>query len=723
MVEEVLRGIVERFAPALVQPQTANQEQLRTLVRRLLLGKDALVILDNIEPQLAIEQVMAPLRAARVHVILTARQKLPFAVAPLEATKVLDLLLPNEALDVFACCLGYSSAMQMSAKARRASKRIITVLDNHPLAITLAGAYAAQLHIDLAELADQLADPQRALDLPQDEVPQAVRKMFSHSVQQLPDTAQRLFAGLAVFAQRDFGHQAAIALATALSPQTALPWHEVDMLIRRLLVGRTQNTRMAETSDRTRLHLHPLLHALVCSLFQQWSSEEQDQAHRAVTSYYATYANQLDTQFAAAVSQQTTVDEAAFLADEENMTDKLEWALKQPQEDVLVANLCLGMRRFWRDHWRVQARKTYLQRGLLAAMRLASTAQDSAALQRLVELARYAGYCSLYAWDEQWPNNAEQNFTTMLQAAQRAHDQMAESAALFFLGHVALLHQQPEEAERYFQHSRALRAQLQQPDPQEWPLDAITFNQIVRRRQYTDIARRHYQKAVEIAVANNDLQGEAVNQFSLGQLAFISQRYEDAVKHYQKPLDIAQRVGFRTAEGIIRALLCEIAIEQGRLEQAEADLKIGLGMLRESQNWREEGWVHCYLGELAQKRRHWKDAGRQYEEGPLLAEQVQDDLCQGTILFRRAEIAEVRGDSKQAENFYRQALALHTKIQSGFELARVRLGLGRVLLEKNGDRAEGEALVRQAIQEYTEMGLPELDRARKEAERLHVWVE
>jgi NB-ARC domain len=340
--EEVLRGIVERFAPALVQPQTANQEQFRILVRRLLLGKDALVILDNIEPQLAIEQVMVPLRAACVHVILTARQRLPFAVAPPEATKVLDLLSPNEALDVFACCLGYSSARQLSAKARRASKRIITVLDNHPLAITLAGAYAAQLHIDLAELADQLADPQRALDLPQDEVPQAVRKMFSHSIQQLPDTAQRLFAGLAVFAQRDFGHQAAIALATALSPQTAR--HDIDMLLRRLLVGRTQNARMAEISDRTRLHLHPLLHALARSLFQQWSSEEQDQAHRAVASYYATYANQLATQFAAAVSQQTTVDEAAFLADEENMTNKLDWALKQPQENVLVADLCLVQR-------------------------------------------------------------------------------------------------------------------------------------------------------------------------------------------------------------------------------------------------------------------------------------------------------------------------------------------------------------------------------------------
>ncbi len=725
LVEEVLRGIVERFAPALVQPQTANQEQLRTLVRRLLLDKDALVILDNIEPKLAIEQVMAPLGASGVHVILTARQRLPFDIAPPEASKILDLLSPNEALDVFACRLGYSLARQLPAKARRASKRITSLLDNHPLAITLAGAYAAQLQIDLAELADQLADPQRALDLPQDEIPQAVRKMFSHSVQKLPDTAQRLFAGLAVFAQRDFGYEAAIALATALSlsPQSAPPWHEVDMLLRRLLVGKTQNARMAETSDRIRLHLHPLLHALARSLFQQWSSEAQDQAHRAVASYYVTYANQLDAQFTAAVSQQTVVDEAAFLADEENMTDKLEWALKQPQEDVLVANLCLGMRRFWRDRWRVKASKTYLQRGLLAAMRLANTAQDSAALQRLVELARYAGYCSLYAWDEQWPDNAEQNFTTMLQAAQQAYDQMAESAALFFLGHVALLRQQPEEAEQYFQHSRALREKLQQPDPQEWPLDAITFNQIVRKRQYADIAQRHYQEAVVIAVANNDLLGEGVNQFSLGELAIISQRYEDAVKHYQKPLDIVQRVGFRTAEGIIRCLLGEIAIEQGRLEQAEADLKIGLGMLRESRNWREEGWVHCYLGELAQKRGHWTHAGRQYEEGQLLAEQVQDDLCLGTILFRRAEIAEVCGDSKQAENLYRQALALHTKIQSGFEIARVRLGLGRVLLEKNGNRADGEALVRQAIQEYTEMGIPELDRARKEAERLHVWVE
>ena len=83
---EVLRRVLARFDPRRAPPRERAADEpgavylaaLGDAATALLTGKDALVVLDNVEPDLTgVASVVAPLRAAGVAVLLTARQALP----------------------------------------------------------------------------------------------------------------------------------------------------------------------------------------------------------------------------------------------------------------------------------------------------------------------------------------------------------------------------------------------------------------------------------------------------------------------------------------------------------------------------------------------------------------------------------------------------------------------------------------------------------------------
>jgi SIR2-like domain/NB-ARC domain len=160
---------------------TTTLAELGVRIRERLGGRDALMLLDNIEPELDITRVVAPLRAAGVTLLLTARHQLPSVVVPTTASWTLDLLSAEEALHVFAAASGLGGAGELTKTNRSAAKRIVAALDRHTLAVKLAGAYAAELQRSLTALARELeTDP---LKLPDREVtPRAVALMLAHSV-------------------------------------------------------------------------------------------------------------------------------------------------------------------------------------------------------------------------------------------------------------------------------------------------------------------------------------------------------------------------------------------------------------------------------------------------------------------------------------------------------------------------------------------------------------
>ena len=260
---EALRRALARFDPARRQPEARDPAGLAEVARLLLGGKDTLIVLDNVEPALDIRAVIQPLREAGAHLLLTARQTLPHAVVPIEASRMLELLGEEDTLTLFARSMGLASADNLTGEQRAAAERIIAALGRHTLAVKLAGAYAADMRRDLDALADEMENPQRAIDLPSGETPHALALVFAESSNALPEATLRLFAGLAAFGAPEFGRKAALALGEGLGLPS--PEASVYLLVLRALLRASTDDVMPDESDRERLRMHPLLRAFAAS--------------------------------------------------------------------------------------------------------------------------------------------------------------------------------------------------------------------------------------------------------------------------------------------------------------------------------------------------------------------------------------------------------------------------------------------------------------------------
>ena len=354
---EVLRRLLSRFDPARRVPEINDLGRLADLAHARLQGKTALVVLDNVEPALPITQVLAPLQAAGVSVLLTARHRLPRAAVPAEASRRLDLLDREEALELFLLArAGEQSGMPgpvLTPRDQAAARTMVETLGRHTLAVKLVGAYAGIEQRDLEGLAAELADPTRVLALPgEDETPEAVRRSFTLSVDSLPEGARQLFVGLGTFATLETGRQAVLALGGGLGQ--VHPEESLHMLVVRALVEPHLRLDLPLGSDRERLRLHPLLRALSSDQFGQWPQDQQERARRAVAEHLAGYAQAHQSSY------------GVLAADESNLIGALEWAHTESRPE-LVATRAHGLRYFWQDRGRYRAGVRYLAGGVAAA--------------------------------------------------------------------------------------------------------------------------------------------------------------------------------------------------------------------------------------------------------------------------------------------------------------------------------------------------------------------
>ncbi|MBF6591307.1 MAG: tetratricopeptide repeat protein [Ktedonobacterales bacterium] len=556
---ETLRRTLARFDPQRRQPAASDAAGLAEAARRLLADKDALIVLDNVEPALPVAQVIAPLRAVGATLVLTARHALSHEAVPVEAARTLDLLSQEEALDVFAQALGRTTAQHLSAEERIAAERIVSVLGRHTLAIKLAGAYAADLHRDLGALAHELENPQRAIALPRGETPEAVALVFAESTEALPPEARRLFAALGVFATPQFGRAAALALGQALAltePETTL-----NLLVLRALVVAYTSDLIPEGGDRERLRLHPLLRALAGAELARWPEGDRDAAYGALARYYATYANE--------------TGDTTLPPDEANITGALEWA-HDHGHDELVAALCAGMQYFWRDRWRTDDSLRYLPWGIAAAERRARATGQRGDRLRAADLALFYGQVLRRTGQL---DEAERTFQANLAIRREAQDAPGEGAALAQLGNLALRRGRLEEAERYTTQALALFRAAGDPQSEA---DALTdLGQVAQRRGRDAEAERAYQQALALFQAARDRQGEGWVLNVLARLDAARGRLEEAARTFQQALAIGRELQDRQGEGLALIGLAQLAEAQGQLDDAEREYRVGLAILDE----------------------------------------------------------------------------------------------------------------------------------------------
>lgn len=718
---EVLLRVLTRFDPQRRQLEDIDLNGLDKVALKLLEGKDVLIVLDNIEPKLTIEDVVIPLRTVKATILLTSRHMLSRATVDLEGSRALDLLSPQEALDLFALSLGKSIAT-LSSIERVEAERIVSTLDRHTLAVKLAGAYAAGLKRDLRVLANELENAEHAIELNDGGTPRAIVKVFAKSIEALPYDARRLFTALAAFPTMEFGRQATIALARELN--LTKPSSNVDLLVLRTLLEAYTNESMPRESDRERLRLHPLLRAYAENRSKRWALKNRFLASSALAKYYVNYSSQLS--------------DVAIAVDEYNITGALKWANESKQNELVVA-LCLCMRQFWSNRWRTEACQSFLPWGIKAAKEVAKITNERVDRLRLADLSLTHGQVlrrigrleeaeqffrtnlairrevmdqqgesdvlsSLgeLAWRKGDLNEAKLYFGEALVITKQIHDRRSEGKLLRHMGEFAKENGVLEEAIQYFEEALAIAREVHNRREEGWIIDLL--GRIALQRGRLKEAINYFEGALAVAREVQNRREESTVIAALGQVAVRQGQLKKAEHYFQEALVIAREVQEHLIEGWILRLMGQFAQQGEHLEKARSYYQSALKIARE-QNRREEGWILGNLGELAHQLGQMQEAEQYFNLALGKAKEVHNRQGEGWTLWNMGKLAQSLGQVEKAEEYYRQGIEILLGVQDNIIYIKAKIDLGKLLITRQNKHEEGCSVLMEAITLQHELGL------------------
>jgi len=649
----LLREALSHFDPYRKEPEATDVSALAGEARRLLAGKDALLVLDNVEPELDVEALLGPLQAADVSVVLTARQVLPL---PSEAQRELQLLPEVDVLSLCARAYGRESVAQLSPDEHAAAERIVHTLARHTYAVELAARYAKDAKRPLDAVAAKLqADP---LNIPKGEEQRAIEKSFQLSIAALPPQVQQLFEVVAHFCIPDVGRNAIAAMGTAL--KLGMPSSGLDTLIRRALVDALRDTTMSDGSDRDRLRVHPLVQVLGEKRFATWTVQRRMAADRAAAQYYAGYVNR--------------APDAGLGPDEPKIQAVLEWA-QAHKEWVLVVRLCAGMQYFWRDRGRTAEALRYLPWGLAAGRHATAWwRRPSRALRlQVAQLRLVYGQVLLSSGNV---DAAERAFRASRTLWRRLGDRQGEATALNNLGELARQRGQLDMAERYFEQALPILREVQDRQGEATVLNNLGL--VAYGRGQPDAAQSYFAQALDIDREVQNRRGEATVLNNLGEVARRRGQPAMAERYFAQALDIDREVQSRAVEATVLNNLGQVAYGRGQLAMAERYFEQALPILREVQNHRGGATVLNNLGEVARRRGQPDAAQTYYEQALPILREVQDRAMEATVLNNLGQVAYGRGQLDMAQTYYAQALVIDRVVQDRGAEATVLNNLGQV---------------------------------------------
>ena len=683
---ELLRKTLSRFAPGRRMPDADDSPGLTSIARQLLAKKRTLIVLDNIEPGWPIEQVTGPLTAAGATLLLTARQMSPSSAVPQEGVRRLDSLLPDDALLLLAQSDGYDSADTLPAEERDAAERIVTLLERHALAIRLVGAYAVELDLPLARVAEEIAND--LLRIPDGQTERKIEATLTHSVDSLPSDGQRLFAALAAFATGEFGRQAAHALARSLA--LANPDAVVELLVRRALLDTSVAAALpAENADTERLRLHPLLQAEAKLRLALWANADRSATDRAIAAWYAEYCNAVDVQGGLAY--------LALAPDEENILGALERA-QALGDDTAIARICNGMRAFWHNTARTRAAQRWLPMGAQAARRVAARTQERDDLLRAARINNY--YADLLSNTGRFIE-AEQIYERDLAVRRRVGDLKGEGATLTSLGQVALRRGRLEEATGYF--SQGLHISREIGDRNGEAADLANLGQTALRRGRLDDAATFFAQSLPIRREVGDRHGEAADLANLGQVALAYGQPDEAAAYFARSLLIRREIDDRAGEAADLACMGQVALAHGRLDEAADYFAQSLPIRREVGDQRGESVDLASMGQVALRRGRLEKAAAYFAQSLPIRREVGDQRGEGAVLSNLGQVALTRGRLEEAEDYFAQSLPIRREVDDQQGEAVDLASLGQVALAR-GRPEDAEAFFAQSLPIRREVG-------------------
>jgi DNA-binding SARP family transcriptional activator len=637
------------------QDLPAEADDRAALYRSLLAGRRMLVVLDNAR---SVEQVRPLLPGTPGCVaVVTSRDALAGLIARDGAQRVdLDVLPPAEAVGLLRALIGSRVDADLDAAAA-----LVGLCCRLPLALRVAAELAARrLDVGLAELAGELADEQRRLDLlDADGDPRtAVRAVFSWSCRHLGTDGVRAFRLLGLHPGPDFDPYAAAALTgTSLERAVRL----LDVLAQAHLIQR---------AGLGRYGMHDLLRIYARELAAGQDSEQD--RREALTSlldhYLHTIAAATDTMFPGESDRRARVPLPGTPGPAvTSMAAARAWL--DAERATLTAIAAHAATSGWPAH----------------ATRLAAT------LFRYLETGGY--YPEIAATQEH-----------ARRAAREAGDRAAEAEALRGLIVIDLRQGRYQVAADRLQQSLAVYRETGDVAREAGALGNLGIAGFLQGRYQR--ATSHLQQSLSAYRETGDRTGQARQLNNLSLIELRLGNYQQAGEHLDEAVAICRETGDRADEAYALSNLGVLSLRLEHYQQAGEQLGQALAACRETGNRDCEAYALGSLGIVASRQGNHQQAAEHLDQAVAICRETGDRSSEAEELNSLAEVHLAAGRAGDAQVQQAVALGLASQINDKYEQARAHNGLARSY-NVTGDLIQARCHWQQALALYTDLGTPE----------------
>jgi tetratricopeptide (TPR) repeat protein/transcriptional regulator with XRE-family HTH domain len=631
--------------------------------RSLLAGRRVLVVLDNAGSADQARPLLPG--SATCAVVVTSRDSLAGLVARDGAARAdLDLLPLPDAVRLLNGLIGDRAAADPEATQTLAERCC-----RLPLALRVAAELAAaRPSAPLADLARELADQQRLLDLLDagGDPRSAVRAVFSWSYQHLDADAVRAFRLAGLHPAADFDPYAVAALAN------------VTLAKANRALGALAKAHLVQPAGPGRYGIHDLLRAYAGELAD--TCDGADGQHAALTRlvdlYLSTAATAMDTLYPAGRHRRPRVDRAGTPARPvSDAAPARSWL--DGERAALTAVIQYAAGHGWPGHaTRLSATLgSYFISGghypeaivIFTSARLAARQQGDRAAEGLAANA-------LGVIDANQGRNlqATKRYLEARELFRQAGDYPGEARALNNLGSIHTELGRYQQAIGFFEEG--LSAFRRTGDRLGEAMALGNLGHIMGRHGHHQQATRLIRQAMRISQEIGDKQHECWTLLGLGDVALMREDYEQADDLLRQGLALSRTGGDRINE--VRALIRigDLRRHQGRTDAAAAHLREALAICRELGDHSNEAVALNRLGEVHLAEGRAGDARDQLAAALGLATENGDIPEQARARESLGNACHALGDTSQADRHWREALALYADL-GGPEAARVRARL------------------------------------------------
>lgn len=230
---------------------------------------------------------------------------------------------------------------------------------------------------------------------------------------------------------------------------------------------------------------------------------------------------------------------------------------------------------------------------------------------------------------------------------------------------------------------------------------AVALNDVATwlsdRGRYAE-AKQLYDRVIQINQAAGDQKDVAGACVNAARVLDLMGNDDDADGYIKRALEAAMPIGDKYDEALARILLGNVLAKRGKSSAAEKELKQALELARDIKNQSTEATA---LSNLAQRQSETDTQGAlaSYREVLKLRQEKGDQAAVGICLTNMGDVLFRRGNIDEAEENYRKALEIDSRLQDKGSIALDWVSLAEVDLE-HGKLVDAQDRLSSAIKEF-----------------------